>query len=109
MNRGRRLADDGALNVVARMLGILVLVLFIGLGSMIAGRREAFADDAPREIDGLRVVQIELGDDCSAAITEDGALWLWGDNTSGKLGDGTTELRLDPVKVMEGVASVSLG
>lgn len=91
------------------MLGILVFALFVCLGFMVAGQRIPFADDAPREIDGLRVTQIEFGVDYSAAIMEDGALWMWEDDTSEKLGDGTAELRLDPVKIIEDVASVSLG
>ena len=100
---------SAGLHIVARALAIAVLALFIGLGFLVLGQHAAFAAEPPREIDGLRVTQIELGDDCSAAITEDGSLWTWGDNSSGKLGDGTTEFRLDPVKIMENVALVSLG
>ena len=32
---------------------------------------------------------------------EDGSLWAYGDNTYGQLGDGTTENRQYPVKVVE--------
>lgn len=100
---------SAVLHVVLRPLAIAIFALFIGLGFLVLGQHAAFAAEPPREIDGLRVTQIELGDDCSAAITEDGSLWTWGDNSSGKLGDGTTEFRLDPVKIMENVALVSLG
>lgn len=45
----------------------------------------------------------------SFLIDGSGTLWAWGDNFWGQLGDGTTENRPLPVKVMEGVRSVSAG
>ncbi len=61
------------------------------------------------EIEGERVVKVALGAQTSAAITEDGSLWMWGSNDYGQVGDGTTIDRLIPVKVMDGVSAVSLG
>ena len=52
---------------------------------------------------------VSLGDYHSAAISKDGSLWTWGRNYKGQLGDGTTELRKEPVKITEGAQSVSLG
>ena len=41
------------------------------------------------------------------AIQADGSLWAWGANEWGQLGDGTTEHRNTPVRIMDNVASVS--
>ena len=60
-------------------------------------------------IDGLKVEQVSLGEHHSGAITEDGSLWMWGWNIYGQLGDGTTEEKHTPVKVMENVKMISLG
>ena len=60
-------------------------------------------------IDGLKVEQVSLGEYHSGAITEDGSLWMWGWNINGQLGDGTTEEKHAPVKVMENVKMISLG
>lgn len=46
-----------------------------------------------------RVIQIAAGDDTVGAVTEDGTLYLWGDNRNGELLDGTTTNRSHPVRV----------
>ena len=43
----------------------------------------------------------------SFVIHSDGSLWAWGGNSWGQLGDGTTENRHEPVKIMGDVVSVS--
>jgi alpha-tubulin suppressor-like RCC1 family protein len=40
------------------------------------------------------------------AIQTDGSLWSWGSNEEGQLGDGTTNSRDTPVKILENVTSV---
>jgi alpha-tubulin suppressor-like RCC1 family protein len=45
------------------------------------------------------VVAVTAGPAHSLAITEDGRVWAWGDNSSGNLGDGTTTSRTTPVQV----------
>ena len=55
------------------------------------------------------VKSVSLGDYHSAAIDRNGNLWLWGENNWGELGDGTTEERHEPIKIMDGAQSASLG
>ena len=59
----------------------------------------------------MRIRPDEIGetDDYSAAITKDGSLYTWGDNRDGELGNGTRTDSPVPVKIMDNVASVSLG
>jgi len=46
--------------------------------------------------------QISAGNRFSLAIRQDGTLWSWGCNGSGRLGDGTTENKSSPVSVVGG-------
>src|SRR5437868_6003916 len=46
-----------------------------------------------------RVVALAGGSASMCAVTEAGAVYCWGDNYSGALGDGTTTSRLSPVRV----------
>ena len=55
------------------------------------------------------IVHIAAGGSHSAAVTKDGDLYIWGCNSTGQLGDGSTSDRNTPVKIMEYVAAVSLG
>ena len=61
------------------------------------------------EESGKKVVQVSLGGYHSAAITEDGCLYMWGFNCYGQLGNGTTEDSYVPTKIMDNVTFVSLG
>ncbi len=73
---------------------------------------ELLGDDAQQalagedEDEGLPMVR--LGQFHSAVVKTDGSLWMWGYNSSGQLGDGTTIYKSSPVKVLDGVKSVSL-
>jgi alpha-tubulin suppressor-like RCC1 family protein len=47
---------------------------------------------------GINWKAIDCGNSHSAAIKNDGSLWLWGGNSSGTLADGTTTDRSSPIQ-----------
>jgi alpha-tubulin suppressor-like RCC1 family protein len=51
---------------------------------------------------GTTWCQISLGSTHTAAVKTDGTLWTWGENTCGRLGDGTTTVRSSPVITVGG-------
>ncbi len=51
---------------------------------------------------GANWKQVNIGCCHSAAIKTDGTLWIWGSNSSGRLGDGTTIFRSSPVQTVSG-------
>jgi len=55
------------------------------------------------------VVQVSAGGVDSMVIKSDGSLWAWEYNSSGQLGDGTTEGKFTPVKIMDDIFQISLG
>ena len=55
------------------------------------------------------IIHISAGFSHSLAIKTDNTLWAWGNNEKGQLGDGTTDEKRTPTKIMDGVAQVSAG
>lgn len=55
------------------------------------------------------VAKAALGEYHSAAITKEGSLYVWGYNSDGQIGNGTTVNRNIPIKVMDNIEKVSLG
>ena len=51
------------------------------------------------------VVRVVGGHDHSTALDDEGAIWSWGDNRFGQLGDGTFEPRAGPIRA-EGLTGV---
>lgn len=49
--------------------------------------------------DGKKVAEVYADNNCSAALTVDGDLYMWGENFSGQLGDGSTTNKNMPTKV----------
>ena len=50
---------------------------------------------------GIPFVQLDAGDAHTCGTTDDGAVYCWGRNDDGELGDGTTHRPLRPVRVIE--------
>lgn len=66
---------------------------------------------------GETITSVSLGYSFSSAVTSDGRVFTWGDNSNGQLGDGTTADKLYPtditsqfnLQVGETISSVTLG
>ena len=56
----------------------------------------------------VEISEIVFSGNTSAAIAENGDLYMWGRNDYGQVGDGTTENRSKAVKVLENVTNVSI-
>jgi alpha-tubulin suppressor-like RCC1 family protein len=69
------------------------------------------ADSSPETIGLYGVTAIAASGGHALAVRADGSVWAWGDNSSGQLGDGTTDDRgtPEPVHGLSGVAAVSAG
>lgn len=75
------------------------------------GTTEARRTPEPVGSPGKRFVDVSAGRHHCLAIEEGGALWAWGWNLSGQIGDGTTDNVLTPVVVQEDTVfeSISAG
>jgi alpha-tubulin suppressor-like RCC1 family protein len=61
---------------------------------------ERYAVDPKTKARGLEHVRsVAAGGNHTLAITDDGALWGWGDNSLGQLGDGTRRTRRRPIRL----------
>lgn len=49
----------------------------------------------------LSVVAVSANGRSSLAVTSDGQVWTWGDNSAGQLGDGTTSARSTPIPIAD--------
>lgn len=61
--------------------------------------------DSP-DSSGPAITKLALGQYHSCALTSDGAVWCWGYNNYGQLGDGTTTMRTVP-KVVPGLVGIT--
>ena len=58
----------------------------------------------------VQAKKFAMGSDHTAAITENGDLYCWGDNSFGQVGMGTDNvIQKEPVKILENIKDISLG
>ena len=90
---------------------LLVLALIMNSNMTVVAGRAAMGDGD--EKDTIKVVSVSLGDTHTAAITESGDLYCWGNNSHGQVmeDDGSSYMvpPRTPRKILSNVASVSLG
>jgi Regulator of chromosome condensation (RCC1) repeat len=65
---------------------------------------------APAQVSGMSagVAEIAAGASHACALTDEGAVWCWGLNASGQLGDGTLGSSATPVRVLGAVGNAAL-
>jgi alpha-tubulin suppressor-like RCC1 family protein len=72
--------------------------------------RDGYITSSPGQVPGLtKVIAIAASHGQSFALTQDGSVWAWGLNKNGRLGDGTDENRVSPVRVLEDAVSIIAG
>ena len=102
---GRKLAS-----LISMMLALVIVAAFPVRAHAQENSSKEFEAIELLSQKGLSVKSISLGNTFSGALMDDGSLWMWGDNSFGQLGDGTTDERHEPVMIIEsGVEAISLG
>jgi alpha-tubulin suppressor-like RCC1 family protein len=93
--------------VAARSLARVRSLLVVGL--LVVGVSLLSVAFAQAPFGGVQAVA--GGSQHSLALRSDGTVWAWGDNGSGRLGDGTTTNRSTPVSVagLSGVTAIAAG
>lgn len=71
---------------------------------------ERHAPSSPAVVRGVDIATgIAVGRDHACALLNDGSVSCWGSNSSGALGDGTTESRTTPMPVLDLTNAVAVG
>ena len=81
---------------------ILIMMLFITSNISVAIVQASGIESRANICDGVKIKSFYSDGYTSAAITEDGELYCWGNNSIGTVGNGTFINQLTPVKILEG-------
>ena len=87
---------------VARIMSIVLI-----LAGMPQMYKNVKADTKASKSDAVKMVCLNENG-VTAAVTEGGDLYCWGNNENGQVGNGTTTSQLTPIKILSNVRSVSL-
>ena len=87
---------------------ILIMMLFITSNISVAIVQASGIESRANICDGVKIKSFYSDGYTSAAITEDGELYCWGNNSVGTVGNGTFINQLTPVKILEDVREVFL-
>jgi alpha-tubulin suppressor-like RCC1 family protein len=71
----------------------------LGIGNTTTTSRST-ADTVPSLGSGSKIIAVAAGAAFSMALSSDGAVWTWGLNGNGQLGDGTLTFKSAPVQVI---------
>ena len=91
----------------------MAVVLIVCLLPVMPREGLANVSDNPQDIatvetiDTSPVVQFDEQEGTSIALLENGSLWTWGNNDYGAVGDGTTDDRERPLKLLENIKEFS--
>lgn len=67
------------------------------------------SSSVPATVNPNAVKQVSAGVRNTACVTEDGSLYVWGDNAYGQIGNGTSNTQATPLKIWDNVKQVSVG
>ncbi|MDP4161393.1 MAG: cell wall-binding repeat-containing protein, partial [Bacillota bacterium] len=85
-----------------KLLSLFITVFLAGTilpASVISNSKPVFAADVPVQSVSARLSTVSAGIVHSLALSSDGTVWAWGDNSEGELGNNKSELQNSPVPV----------
>lgn len=100
MENVRSVSIGTAYSVVLKEDGSLWTCGSSNFGGLGAGNNVPDTDTPIKIMEDVKVIcAVDCGD-TTAAVKEDGSLWMWGYNGDGQLGNGTTENSTVPIEIM---------
>ncbi|MCO1602739.1 cell wall-binding repeat-containing protein [Desulfosporosinus nitroreducens] len=85
-----------------KLLSSFIVLFFTGTilsASVVSYSKPAFGADTPDQSRGASLSTVSAGIAHSLAISSDGTVWAWGDNSEGQLGNNSSDLQNSPTPV----------